>query len=119
MACFLTCRALLGVGQMNIIDPIACERTVLPEPGKLFRVTLRLHAAILRPLDVRWLAQHVGHDKRADVDPRAIVEVRLPSDGLFVDRLPTDKNIIGWLAFKDKFDSTLAISVGRRVERSL
>ena len=87
----LACRAFLGVGQMNIVDPIARERTVLPEPGKLFRVMLWLLAAILRPRDVRWLPQHIGHDKWADVDSHAIAEVRIPADGLLVDCLPAHK----------------------------
>jgi hypothetical protein len=92
---------------MNIVDPIACERAVLPKPRKLFRVALRLLAAVLRPFDVRWLSQHVGHDKWADVDSHAVVEVWVPTDGVLVNGLPTDKNIVGSLAFEDEFQFVL------------
>lgn len=92
---------------MVVVDAIALECTILPEPWKLFLGALRLFAAILRPLDVRWLAQHVGHDERADIDPNAVVQVWVPSDGLLVDGLPAHEDVVGWLACEDEFQFAL------------
>lgn len=51
-------------------------------------------ATILAPLDVRALAEHVGLHERSDVQAHAVVQVGMPADGLLLQRLPTDKNVV-------------------------
>jgi len=67
-------------------------------------------AAVLLPVDVglgtqdaRVLLAHVGHaHERADVEAHAVVEVRLPADGLLFQWLPANEDVVGGFAFEDQ-----------------
>ncbi len=86
-----------------------------PEPGEFVLGPLRLLAAVFFPFDSRLNAQHpgafrfdVGHgQKRADVQPYAIVQVGFPADRLLVQRLPADEDVVGRLAVADQFQLLL------------
>src|SRR5271157_3489587 len=79
---------LLGVRVMPVVHPLSLEGTAGPEPGILLLGTLGLVAPVLGPLDVRGLAQDAGLDEGPNVHPDAVVEVRVPADRLFRERLP-------------------------------
>src|SRR5438067_1766178 len=78
---YLPC-PLVGVRQMNVIHAIPDELVSAPEPGVICLVPLRFLAPVLRPLDVRRLAQNAGRDERADIHSDTFVQVRVPADGL-------------------------------------
>ena len=94
------------------------KRTVLPEPGKLRLVADRFLAAVFFPMNVRLGAQDpsaflaagqiLGH-KWADIESHAVVDVRLPSDGLLLDRLPANENVERRLAFQDGDEALLQL----------
>jgi hypothetical protein len=69
----------------------------------------RFFAAVFAPLDVRALAEHVGNHERADVQAHAVVQVRVPADGLLLQRLPADENVVGGLAFEDELELFLEL----------
>ena len=49
--------AFLGIGQVNVIDAISGESTVVPEPGELCLFAFWFPASILLPVDVGvWYA---------------------------------------------------------------
>ena len=82
-----------------------------PEPGIVRLVAGRFLAAILVPFDLRRGAQDAGvgaasverprGHERADVDPHAVVDVRVPADRLLVQRLPAHEDVVGRLALED------------------
>src|SRR5690606_1852862 len=120
-------RSLLHlVRVMAVVPAVAVERLAAqeifgllvpaPEPGVLFLGALGLLAAVFLPLDVGLVAEHacagasagqVRSQERADVHPHAVVDVRLPADRLFVQRLPTDEDVEGGLASEDCFQPLL------------
>ena len=67
-------------------------------------------AAIFFPIDIWLISQdssalflHIGHSHEgADIEAYAVVEVGIPSDGLFFDRFPAHKDVVGCFACKDK-----------------
>jgi len=91
-----------------IVDPVALEEVI---PGR----GLHILAAIFFPVNLGLFAQdarpllfHVRHGHEgADVQTHAIVEVRVPADGLLFNRLPAHKDVVGRFAFKDKFEALL------------
>jgi len=52
--------AFVGIRQMHVVDPLAGELAVLPEPGKLGLVAGRLIAAVFLPVDIRIGAEDAG-----------------------------------------------------------
>ncbi len=96
-------------GKVNVVHPIAGEDAAIPESGELLAVALGLLAAVLGPLDPGVLAQHAGLDKRPDIHPHAVVEVRFPADRLIVERLPGDEDVVGLLAFKNQLEPALEV----------
>src|SRR5574337_47641 len=117
----VTSRALLGVGEMYVVDPLAGDLAVLPEPGELVLVANRLLAAVFLPMDIRLGAQDagaflaagdiLGHEG-ADVEANAIVDVRRPTDGLILDGLPADEEVDGWFACEDGDEPLLQLQRG-------
>ena len=95
---------------MMVIDAVAFVAAVLGAevvPGGGGDIL----APVFGPFDVGFVAQHAGaflfyvadSHEGADVEAHAVVEVRVPADGLLVERFPADKDIVGGLAFKDQF----------------
>ncbi len=89
-------RLLFRKGQVMIVDPLAFE---FMDPGGAGRIL----SPVLVPVDVRVLPEHAGQDKRADIETDAVVEIGLPADGLFVQRLPANENIEQGLSLKNLF----------------
>src|SRR5881396_2262610 len=89
---------------MDVINTLASKLATLPEPGKVVTGpdTLGLRTAILSPLDLGVLAEHLGHDEGANVHANAVVQVGLPADRLLVERFPAHEDIVGGLAFEDE-----------------
>ena len=89
---------------MVIVDSITAKVLI---PGRGFDI----FAAILFPFDVGPVAQdagaffgHVCHaQKGADVEAHTVVEVRVPADGLFGQRLPAHKDVVGRFAGQNQF----------------
>jgi hypothetical protein len=92
-----------------VINPVSRIAGVLRSqvvPGR------RLHvlAPVLFPFDVGFVAQDacafladIWHgEEGADVEAHAVVEVRVPADGLFFQRLPAHVNVVGRFAFEDQ-----------------
>src|SRR5271157_600165 len=79
---------------MPVVHPISLEGTALPEPGILILGTLGLVAPVLGPLDLRVLAQDTRLDERPDIHSHAVIEVRVPADGLFGEGLPADEDVV-------------------------
>src|SRR5947209_137720 len=75
------------------------------DPGRAGRVL----ATVFAPLDVRALAKHVGLHKRADVQAHSVVQARVPANGLLLQRLPADENVVRNLAFEDHFELILEL----------
>jgi hypothetical protein len=61
-------------------------------------------AAIFFPVDGEPGAEDASGYERADVEADAIVEVGLPADGLLVEELPADVDVVGRLALQDGFE---------------
>ena len=90
---------------MMIVNAVSAE---LMKPRRGFNV----FAAVFVPFYVWFVAQHacvafanVGDgEKRADVHSHAIVEVGIPTDGLFFERFPADEDVVGRVAFENQFE---------------
>src|SRR5579885_2326144 len=90
-----------------------------PEPGEVFARPLRFFAPILFPSNFRRYAQDAGvgpacaerfgHHKGADVDAHAVVDVWLPSDWLFMKRLPSHENVVRRLSGENFFELLLEV----------
>ena len=86
-----------------------------PEPGEVGFGALGFGATVFGPLDVglpaedagTFLFDVLGVEEGADVEADAVVEVRVPADGLLVQRLPTDEKVVRWLAGEDVFEFLL------------
>src|SRR5208283_1723708 len=103
---------------MEVVPAVAVERPAAgevfrflipsPEPAKVFARTMRLLAAVFIPFDFRrdakdgcvcgfgaeWFSQH----ERSDIDANPVIDVRFPSDRLFVKWLPAHENVVRRLA---------------------
>src|SRR5680860_616892 len=111
-------RTLLCHREMDVVDPRSREFIVLPEPRELRLIPHWLLAAIGSPVDI-WLSAKnaralfaagnvLGHEGAA-VEAHAVVDVRLPADGLLLDRFPADKEVEGRFAFEDRYESLLQL----------
>src|SRR5262245_53766020 len=82
-----------------------------PEPGEVLARSLRVIAAISVPLDIRGNAQNAAapvpprqqlcREKGPNGHPHAIVDIRLPSDRLLSQTLPTHKDVVWRFALND------------------
>ena len=95
---------------MHVINSLASELVLLPEPGKPHLVTHGLLAAVFLPTNVRLGPQYAGAFLAAgqvlghegtDIESHTVVDVRLPADRLFLDRLPADEEVERGFAFHD------------------
>src|SRR5579859_1864231 len=64
-------------------------------------------ATILIPVDSKAIAEHTGLDKGTNVETHTIVEVGVPADGLFMQWLPADIDIIGGFTVTDSLQLSL------------
>ena len=88
---------------MVIIDAVAFKK-VIPRGG------FHILATIFVPFDIWFIPQNacaflfdIGHGhKGADVEAHAVVEVRVPADGLFFQWFPANKDVVGRFAFEDQ-----------------
>jgi len=89
---------------MVVIDALTFEYL---EP----RCGLDVFASVFVPADVELglpvVAQDFGGSEGADVQANAIVQVRVPADGLFREGLPADEDVVGCFTFQDEFQLTL------------
>src|SRR5690606_688957 len=108
----LPCGALLGQGQMVIIDTVAHLAAVLQAklvPGRGGYIA----AAVFIPFDLGPVAQYAGpflsdiRDRKegADVEAHTVVEIGVPADGLLLDGLPAHEDVVGGLANKDQLQA--------------
>jgi WD40 repeat protein len=74
------------------------------------RSSRRIFAAIYAPFDFRRFAENAGFDEGAYVEADAVVEVGIPADGLFFERLPANEDVVGCFAFAASFSPD-----GRRI----
>jgi hypothetical protein len=79
---------------MNVVDSLSLGPTRRVEPRVFVVVQSRLLAAVFGPLDVRRLAKNAGLGERPDIHPHAVVQVRLPAEGLLAERLPAREDIV-------------------------
>lgn len=91
-----------------------------PEPGEVGLFALGFFASIFSPLDIGFTAEEAGafcfflsrfeiggFQEGANVEADAVVEVGMPTEGLFVEWLPTSEEIVGWLAGEDVLEFAL------------
>src|ERR1041385_4189796 len=69
----------------------------------------RVLATVFAPLDVRTLAEHVGLHEWADVWAHAIVQVRMPADGLLLQGLPPKEDVVWGFTFEDQLELVLEL----------
>ena len=101
---------------MLVVDSVASEVVIAPEPRELLLVAHRFLPAILVPLDVgsgvqdagTFLAagEVLGHEG-TDIEAYAVVDVWFPTDCLFFYRLPADEEIKRRLACEDGVEPLL------------
>src|SRR5438552_18937430 len=71
--------------------PLLCQRQVqVVQPFGAVRV----EAAVFLPVDRELRPQYPRGDKRADVQPYAVVQVRLPAERLALHRLPAHLDVV-------------------------
>lgn len=86
-----------------VVNPVAIEQVI---PGGGFHV----FAPIFVPFDIGFVAQdarafftHVRHgEEGANVQAHAVIDVRVPADGLSIQRFPADKDVMGSFTRKDQ-----------------
>ena len=91
-----------------IVDPVTLKECIP-------RSRLDIFSAIFAPINSRLIAQDAcafladvrdAHEG-ADVQAHAVVDVGIPADGLLVERLPADEDIVGRFAFEDQDQALL------------
>ena len=87
-----------------------CDCTITgtaPKPRECFSLANGFFPAVLSPANIRLGAQDAGtlppawdffSHEGADVEAHAVIDVRLPADGLLVDGFPADEDVEGRLA---------------------
>lgn len=101
---------LLSTGEVQVVVAVgaAVQLQALLEVG----VTVRLHkqrfgadfrvlATILVPVDGHLVGEDARLKEGADVEADAVIEIRIPADRLFGQRLPAHVNVIRRLAVGD------------------
>jgi hypothetical protein len=81
----------------------------MPEPGVVGLFAVGLLSAVLVPFDVGLEAQDTGAlslymvciHEWTDIETHAIVEVRMPAEGLLLKWLPADQDVVRGLALQD------------------
>lgn len=82
-----------------------------PEPGEVFLGSLWFFASVFVPFDFRVHSQDASSfdfdigdgQEGADIHADSVVEVRLPADGLFMQRFPADEDVVRGFAFQNLF----------------
>lgn len=94
---------------MVVIDAVTPKH---PEP----RRALHVLAAVFVPGDVELglfvVAQHFRLHEGADVQAYAVVQVRVPADGLFGQALPAHKDVVRRFAFQNQLQAALEVLCG-------
>lgn len=90
--CRFACSQLLRSRVVPVVDPLTAVGVL---------------AAILIPVDAEPAAQHARRHERPDVQPHAVIQVRVPADGLLVQRLPAHIDVVGRLALEDQLELVL------------
>ena len=88
---------------MVVVDAVAVK-DVIPGGG------CHVLAPVLVPVDVGFVAQapraslaDIGHgEEGADVEAHAVVEIRIPADGLLFQRFPAHEDIVGRFTLQDQ-----------------
>src|ERR1700693_1139795 len=79
-----------------------------PKPREILFVSHGFLPAVLLPFNVGLGAQDAGaflaagyvlDEEGADVQAHAVVNVRIPADGLLAKRFPPDEDVVGRVAF--------------------
>lgn len=93
-----------------------------PEPGKIVFVSLRFFAAVFVPFYFGCGAQDAGvlragvqgarGHEGANVQADAVIDVRVPADGLLVEWLPADEDVVGGFACEDALEFVLQVHRG-------
>src|ERR1700730_12261290 len=91
-----------------VATPVPC-----PNPGGVIFESVWLISSILTERNTRRYAENaaiparrlvnLGCQPRADVQPHAVVDIGLPANRLFVERLPSNKDVVGLFASKNFF----------------
>ena len=97
--------------ELSAADEVLGLVVPTPEPGIVGLVAGRFLAAVFVPFDLRCRAQDAGvrtagverarGHEGADVYPHAVVDIGVPTYRLFVERLPTDEDVVGRFAFQN------------------
>ncbi len=82
---------------------------VAPEPRVVCLGALGFCATVFVPFDVGLgakdassaFAEVLGGEEGADVEADAVVEIGVPADGLGIERLPANEDVVGGLAFEN------------------
>src|SRR6478672_2245396 len=89
-----------------------------PQPGKLLLVPYGFLPAVFVPFDIWPRAQNAGalfatgdvlFEEGADVQAHAVVNVRIPADGLFRERFPADEEVKRRLTSQDQLEPSLQL----------
>src|SRR5271166_6044429 len=92
-----------------------------PQPREILLVPHGFLPTVLLPFNVGLGAQDAGAflasgdvlgEEGADVQAHAVVNVRMPPDGLVGERLPADEEVVGRLTFEDEFEAELQLLGG-------
>ena len=67
---------------------------------------------LARRLPAPFCPRDVLGEEGPDVHPHAVVNVGVPADGLFGERLPADEDVVRWLAFEDELETALQLFSG-------
>ena len=101
---------------------VLCDLVPAPEPWEVVLVARRFLALVLAPSnawshpeDTRGSCsgrQGTRDNERADVNAHAVVDVGLPADGLLVQPLPANEDVVGRLAIEDLLELAFQVLGG-------
>ena len=80
-----------------------------PEPRELLLVPLGFFPTVLLPLDFDTLTKDIRGSEGTDVHAYAVVQIRMPADGLFGEGLPANEEVIGRFAFENELEPGLQL----------
>ncbi len=96
-------------GELSLSHRILFGLSLTPEPREVGLISLGLFAAVLVPLDVGLPPKDAGafpvhvlrHQERPDIEPNAMIQIRIPANRLLRKRLPADEDVVRCLALED------------------
>ncbi|MBT7914834.1 hypothetical protein HN588_13105 [Candidatus Bathyarchaeota archaeon] len=88
---------------MTVVDAVYAPRSIC-----------RIFTPIFVPFDFGLLAEHIGYDKRTDVEPHTVIEIRSPAYGLLFEWFPAHEDIIRIFALQDKLEFFLELLSGQQ-----